>query len=86
MADIIPHQEDSVCFILQCNMFPLLFIPGDTSTGEPQLTPVSYDLKCSEEFGCGAMNVTINVLDKRAVGEQVYGVSVNTGRMRGNPS
>lgn len=60
-------------------MFPLLFIPGDTTNSkDTPISPVSYDLKCSEEFGCGAMNVTINVLEKRNVGEPVYGVTVNT--------
>ena len=45
-------------------MFPLLFIPGSGSgecaaaTSGQQLT-TCYDLRCSEEFGCGASNVTI---------------------------
>ena len=60
-------------------MFPLLFIPGDTaSSKDTDIAPVSYDLKCSEEFGCGAMSVSISVLDKRNVGEPVYSVTVNT--------
>ena len=43
-------------------MFPLLFIPGSgecaAATSGQQLT-TCYDLRCSEEFGCGASNVTI---------------------------
>ena len=43
-------------------MFPLLFIPGSgecaAATSGQQLT-TCYDLRCSEEFGCGASNLTI---------------------------
>ena len=43
-------------------MFPLLFIPGSgecaAATSGQQLA-TCYDLRCSEEFGCGASNVTI---------------------------
>ena len=45
-----------------CTMFPLLFIPGSgecaAATSGQQLA-TCYDLRCSEEFGCGASNVTI---------------------------
>ena len=44
------------------SMFPLLFIPGSgecaAATSGQQLA-TCYDLRCSEEFGCGASNVTI---------------------------
>ena len=47
-------------------MFPLLFMPfqagdGAAGSGSDKLDnlPLSYDLKCSEEFGVGAMNVSI---------------------------
>ena len=47
-------------------MFPLLFIPfksdSDGQGGDPGCEvslPACYDLRCSEDFGSGAMNVTI---------------------------
>ena len=54
-----------VCQVVgEVAMFPLLFIPGSGSgecaaaTSGQQLA-TCYDLRCSEEFGCGASNVTI---------------------------
>ena len=59
-------------------MYPLLFLPFQSDKSSDQLNnlPVSYDLKCSEEFGCGAMNVTI--YQKINIGEPTYNVTINT--------
>ena len=66
-------------------MFPLLFIPfqsdsgsddpgGDLGSGES--LPACYDLRCSEEFGNGAMNVTIT--QRLNIGEPTYNVTIST--------
>ena len=61
-------------------MFPLLFIPGaETGGDDHDDEDVSYDLKCSEEFGSGAMNVTIvRTPEKRNIVEPVYNITINT--------
>ena len=61
--------------ILLCTMFPLLFMPFPTPSTD-QTDDVSYDLKCSEEFGCGGMNVTLMM--KMRIGEPSYNVTINT--------
>ena len=57
-------------------MFPLLFIPFQSDSGQDgfgsdpgsqDALPACYDLRCSEEFGNGAMNVTIS--QKLGIGE-----------------
>ena len=59
-------------------MDPLLFMPFNSDSQEYlENLPVSYDLKCSETFGQGAMNITI--LEKTKIGkEPVYNVSLTT--------
>ena len=59
-------------------MDPLLFMPFNSDCQEYLLDlPVSYDLKCSETFGQGAMNITIS--EKMKIGkEPVYKVSLTT--------
>ena len=66
-------------------MFPLLFIPFQSEpgpegsrgdTGAQDSLPACYDLRCSEEFGNGAMNVTIT--QKLNIGEPTYNVTIST--------
>ena len=59
-------------------MDPLLFMPFNSDSQEYlENLPVSYDLKCSETFGQGAMNITIS--EKMKIGvEPVYNVSLTT--------
>ena len=64
-------------------MFPLLFMPfqaGDTGVDQLDNLPLCYDLKCSEEFGVGAMNVSIQ--EKINIREPVYNVSINTVKVK----
>ena len=51
---------------------------GAAGSGSDKLDnlPLSYDLKCSEEFGVGAMNVSIQ--EKINIREPTYNVSINT--------
>ena len=66
-------------------MFPLLFIPFQSDSGQDgsgsdpgsqDALPACYDLRCSEEFGNGAMNVTIS--QKLGIGEPTYNVTIST--------
>ena len=59
-------------------MYPLLFMPFSSDSKEYlEDLPVSYDLKCSETFGEGAMNVTISEA-RRIGGEPVYSVAITS--------
>ena len=64
-------------------MFPLLFMPfqaGDAGVDQLDNLPLCYDLKCSEEFGVGAMNVSIQ--EKINIREPIYNVSINTVKVK----
>ena len=59
-------------------MYPLLFIPNQKNPEQEYLEdlPVTYDLKCSEEFGYGKRCVSIS--EKKKIGEPLYQVVINT--------